>query len=231
MARRGPKGTWQLVLLLIAALVLWAIDQRNASPSGKRPPSSPSDPAGSSATPLPKPAVRGGYEEYAGCRLEEHRQNDGDSFHVRLPDGRIEQFRLYYVDAPESAFRSYAGGDNNHDRIADQADDFGISDEQAVEIGKRAKQRVQDTLARGPFTLLTAWDDPFGDRRYHAFIRPAAGPWLHEMLVREGLVRIHTKPADLPDGTTVKQRLRELRELEKTAKRAGQGAWGLAGQR
>lgn len=236
MARRGPKGTWQLVLLLIAALVLWAIDQRNASPSGKRPPpSSRSAPAGSStappSNPQSKPAVRGGYEEYPGCRLEEHRQNDGDSFHVRLPDGRVEQFRLYYVDAPESAFRSYAGGDDNHDRIAQQAEDFGISDEQAVEIGKRAKQRVHDTLKRGPFTLLTAWDDPFGDRRYHAFIRPATGPWLHEMLVREGLVRIHTKPADLPDGTPVKQRLRELRELEKAAKRSKQGAWGLAGQR
>lgn len=234
MARRGPKGTWQLVLLLIAALVLWAIDQRNASPSGKRPPSSAPGSSGSSAPPSdppPKPAVRGGYEEYSGCRLEEHRQNDGDSFHVRLPDGRVEQFRLYYVDAPESAFRSYAGGDDNHDRIADQADDFGISDEQAVEIGKQAKQRVHDTLARGPFTLHTAWDDPFGDRRYHAFVRPAAGPWLHEMLVREGLVRIHTKPADLPDGTPVKQRLRELRELEKAAIRSKRGAWGLAGQR
>lgn len=230
MARRGPKGTWQVVLLLIAALVLWAIDQRSGSPSNPRSPSSGPAPAGTSA-PASKPAVRGGYEEYTGCRLEEHRQNDGDSFHVRLPDGRVEQFRLYYVDAPESAFRSYAGGDDNHDRIAQQADDFGISDDQAVEIGKRAKQRVHDTLARGAFTLHTAWDDPFGDRRYHAFIRPASGPWLHEMLVREGLVRIHTKPADLPDGTPVKQRLRELRELEKAAKRSKQGAWGLAGQR
>ncbi len=221
MARNGPKGIWRVVLLLVVALVLWALDQRNGPPSAKRPPAGKSAPA--------KPAVRGDYEEFAGCRLEEHRQNDGDSFHVRLPDGRVEQFRLYYVDAPESAFRTYGGGEDNHQRIREQAEDFGISDEQAVEIGKRAKQRVHDALARGSFILHTAWDDPFGDRRYHAFIQPSSGPTLDEMLVREGLVRIITKPADLPDGTPVKQRLRELRELETTAKRKRQGAWGLAG--
>lgn len=221
MPRSSPKGIWRVVLLLVVALVLWGLDQRNGPPPAKRPP------AGKSAT--AKPAVRGDYEEFAGCRLEEHRQNDGDSFRVRLPDGRVEQFRLYYVDAPESAFRTYGGGEDNHQRIREQAEDFGIADEQAVEIGKRAKQRVRDALARGPFTLHTAWDDPFGDRRYHAFIQPTSGPMLDEMLVREGLVRIHTKPAELPDGTPVKQRLRELRELETSAKHKRQGAWGIAG--
>jgi endonuclease YncB( thermonuclease family) len=220
MARNGPKGIWRVALLLIVALVLWALDQRSSPPSAKRPPTRESTPT--------KPALRGDYEEFTGCRLEDHRQNDGDSFHVRLPDGRVEQFRLYYVDAPESAFRRYASGEDNHRRIAEQAEDFGISDEQAVEIGKRAKMRVHETLARGSFTLHTAWDDPFGDRRYHAFIQPTNGPLLHEMLVREGLARIHTKPADLPDGTPVKQRLRELREFETAAKRNRQGAWGIA---
>lgn len=221
MARSGPKGIWRVVLLLIVALALWALDQRNGPPSAKRPPAGESAPA--------KPSLRGDYEEFTGCRLEEHRQNDGDSFHVRLPGGRVEQFRLYYVDAPESAFRTYGGGEDNHQRISGQAEDFGISDEQAVEVGKRAKQRVHDILTRGSFTLHTVWDDPFGDRRYHAFIQPTTGPLLHEMLVRDGLVRIHTKPADLPDGTPVKQRLRELRELETAAKRNRRGAWGIAG--
>ena len=49
---------------------------------------------------------------------------------------------------------------------------------------------------------------------------------LEETLVREGLVRIHTKGADLPDGTPVKERLKQLRELEKDAKQARRGAWG-----
>lgn len=216
MARRGPKASWQIVLLLIAAAVLWLVEQQRDRPADRPDP-------GSSG----KPALRDGYEAFTGCRLEEHRQNDGDSFRVRLPDGRVEEFRLYYVDAPESDFRSYGNGQNNHRRIAEQAEDLGVSDPQAVEIGRRAKTQVREVLARGPFTLHTSWDDPFGDRRYHAFVQPPSGPWLHEMLVREGLARIHTKPADLPDGTPVKQRLRQLREAEQEARQAGKGAWGM----
>lgn len=228
MARRGPKGTWQVILLLIAAAVLWIVEQQHDRPADRpRTSSGPASP-GRESPPASRPALAGGYEVFTGCRLEDHRQNDGDSFRVRLPDGRVEQFRLYYVDAPESDFRSYASGQSNHQRIAEQAEDLGISDQEAVEIGKRAKQRARDLLVRGPFTVHTTWDDPFGDRRYHAFIQPSDGPWLHETLVREGLVRIHTKPADLPDGTPVKQRLRELRELEAAAKRARHGAWGPA---
>lgn len=212
MARRGPTKPWQLILLLIVAVIAWALQQRKAPPAGK---------AGRDPTPTT------GYEVISGCRWQDHRGNDGDSFQVRLPDGRVEQFRLYYVDAPESQFRSYAGGRTNRDRIHDQAQDLGLTDEQAVEIGKRAKALTHDLLARGSFTLHTRWDDPFGDRRYHAFVAPEGGPFLEETLVREGLVRIHTKPADLPDGTPVKERLKQLRELEKEAKRAKRGAWGM----
>jgi endonuclease YncB( thermonuclease family) len=217
MARRGPKGIWQVVLLLVAALILWGLEQRRDAASDSPSPS--------------RPLASGGYEVFTGCRLEEHRQNDGDSFRIRLPDGRIEQFRLYFVDAPESAFRSYAGGRNNHQRISEQAVDFGISDSQAVEIGRRAKQRVRDLLAGGTFAVHTAWDDPFNDERYHAFIQPSTGPLLHETLVREGLARIHTKPADLPDGTPAKRRLAQLRDLEAVARRAKQGAWAFSGPR
>jgi endonuclease YncB( thermonuclease family) len=213
MANPVPRK-WQVVLLLIAALVLWAIDQKRESPSAK-------------PTSTQAPATTGAYELFSGCRLEEHRQNDGDSFRVRLPDGRVEQFRLYYVDAPESEFRSYSGGRNNRERIHEQAEDFGVSDKQAVAIGKKAKSLVHDLLSRGTFTLHTRWDDPFGDRRYHAFITPAGGPMLEETLVKEGLARIHTKPADLPDGTPVKARLKKLRDLETEAKRSKRGAWAL----
>lgn len=211
MARRGPRKTWQVVLILIAAVVVWALDQRKPPAAEK-----------SGSTPAAT-----GYETFSSCRWQDHKGNDGDSFHVRLPDGRVEQFRLYFVDAPESQFRTYAGGGTNRDRIRDQAQDLGLTDEQTVEIGKRAKSRVHSLLAGRPFTLQTRWDDPFGDRRYHAFVAPDGGPFLEETLVREGLVRIHTKPADLPDGTPAKERVKQLRELEKQAQRAKRGAWGL----
>ena len=216
MARRGSKPTWQLVLLLIAAALLWWLEPRLGKEEGRTPRSE-------------SRAAVADYETFSGCRWVEHRQNDGDSFRVRLPDGRVEQFRLYYVDAPESEFRRYGNGQDNHERIREQARAFGISDEEAVEIGRRAKARVHETLGRGTFTVHTRWDDPFGDRRYHAFVTPAGDPLLEEMLVREGLARIHTKPAVLPDGTPVKARLGHLRGLEAEARRAKRGAWACAG--
>jgi endonuclease YncB( thermonuclease family) len=209
MARRGPTKPWQLVALLIVAVLVWALEQRKPPAAGKT-----------------ERARTTGYEVISGGRWQDHKSNDGDSFHVRLPDGRVEQFRLYYVDAPESQFRTYGGGRTNRERIHEQARALGLSDEQAVEIGRRAKSRVHNLLAGKPFTLHTRWDDPFGDRRYHAFVVPEGGPFLEETLVREGLARIHTKGADLPDGTPVKERLRQLRELEKEAKQARRGAWG-----
>ena len=213
MARRGPTKPWQLIVLLIVAVVAAVLKERKS-------PAPP--PAGKTER-----TTTTGYELISGCRWQDNKSNDGDSFYVRLPDGRSEQFRLYYVDAPESQFRTYRGGATNRERIHEQAQEMGLSDEQAVEIGQRAKARVHDLLGRKPFTLQTRWDDPFGDKRYHAFVAADGGPFLEETLVREGLVRIHTKPADMPDGTPVKERLKQLRELEKEAKRAKRGAWGM----
>ena len=216
----------RLVLLVLIAVVSWYLrDQQRQGKRGGTPwevPASPAPPSEPAA-----PAKTGAYGTFPSCRFEEHRQNDGDSFRVRLPDGRVEQFRLYFVDCPESAFRSYRGGATNHERIHEQAVEFGISDRQAVEIGSRAKSRVQDLLGQGTFTLHTRWDDPFGDRRYHAFILLADGTWLDETLVREGLARIHTKGADLPDGTSRKAYEARLRQIEREARKIRKGAWGM----
>ncbi|NIP93749.1 MAG: hypothetical protein GWO24_09930, partial [Akkermansiaceae bacterium] len=66
----------------------------------------------------------------------DHRHNDGDSFHVRTPSGSRMEIRLYYVDAPESALKTYANGDTNHGRVDDQAKDLGLDRERAVEVGR-----------------------------------------------------------------------------------------------
>ena len=225
MARRGSRQVWRLVALLVIAGISWWLGDPKRSQQDKKqswpqaPPAGKTEPQG--------PARTGSYETFSGCRYEEPRQNDGDSFRVRLPDGRVEQFRLYFVDCPESQFRTYSGGADNHQRIHEQALYFGVSDEQAVEIGARAKAKVHDLLGKGSFTLQTRWEDPFGDQRYHAFILPAGGPGLDEALVREGLARIHTKGAELPDGTPTKARQAQLRELESQAKKAKRGAWAM----
>ena len=40
------------------------------------------------------------FERYDGCTFITHEWNDGDSFHVGMPDGTEQILRLYFVDCP-----------------------------------------------------------------------------------------------------------------------------------
>lgn len=224
MAIRAKKqNPWFVILIIAAAVILWALDQRkvaDAPPPRKTEQREKSAPPPSSTPAAPEKAPSssrtGKYETYRGCTLAEDRTNDGDSFRVHLPDGRKEIFRLYFVDAPESAFKTYGNGEDNHDRIRDQARDMHVTPEEAVEIGRRAKSFVLQLLGSKPFTLHTVWDSPYNDRRYHAFIEVESGGkkrWLHELLIEKRLARIKTKPADLPDGTPASEQRRKLEAM------------------
>ena len=92
------------------------------------------------------------------CRLIEVRNSDGDSFHVKHEKGETE-FLLYFVDAPETAYRTYRNGGNNGKRLDEQAGEFvGVSREEVVEIGKEAKAFVLGILKKGDFKVLTKWE-------------------------------------------------------------------------
>jgi endonuclease YncB( thermonuclease family) len=211
MAIQAKQSTWPFIALLLVAGGLWLKDQL-AKKDG-----------------ADTPRISAGWERIEGCRWVEHDRNDGDSFRLRLPDGKVEEFRLYFVDTPESEFRTYGEGRSNHKRIADQARALGIQPEQAVEVGKKAKALVHDWCARRELVIVTQWDDPFGDRRYHAFVEMPAGDeqWLHERLVQAGVARIHTKGSDLPSGTPEAEQEKHLRELEAVARDQRVGAWGM----
>ncbi|MEX1116723.1 MAG: thermonuclease family protein [Akkermansiaceae bacterium] len=226
-------GSWFTVLLVIAAVAIWAYEQKppaqkSGSPRVSQVEKSPTPPASKSTTTVRK---TGRYEVYENCVLAEARNNDGDSFRVRLPDGRTEEIRLYFVDTPESAFKRYSGGETNHPRIRQQAADLGgITPEQAVEIGKKAKAFTLALLATKPFTIFTEWDSPYSDQRYHAHIEvthDGKTRWLHQLLVERGLARIKTKASDLPDGTSAAKEKAVLQNLERNAKRIQTGVWGL----
>ena len=45
------------------------------------------------------------FQRLDGCVLTPDEWTDGDSFRVRLPDGRLATFRLYFVDTTESRSR------------------------------------------------------------------------------------------------------------------------------
>ena len=221
-----PKSRPWITLLVVIAIALKLYIESQQPPVAKS--SHPAATAEESATQLEK---IGGYEVYRNCTLAEARNNDGDSFVVRLPSGKQAIFRLYFVDTPESAFRSYAGGETNHQRIADQAAEMGhITPEQAVEIGKVGKHFTLELLASRPFTLYTRWDSPFHDDRYHAHLevqQDRKTRWIDELLIERGLARLKTKPADLPDGTPAAKHLAHLRDLERAAKQARRGVWSF----
>ena len=161
------------------------------------------------------------FQRIDACIYKPQRWNDGDSFHVILPDQKQLIFRLYFVDAPEEE-RAYA------DRIVEQAAYFGISTDAAVEVGREASEFTKETLAK-PFTIYTRWRRALGRSalwRYYAIVITAEGKDLNELLVSAGLARIYGTRTPLPDGRDSREYLAHLHELESEAKAAKRGAWG-----
>jgi endonuclease YncB( thermonuclease family) len=222
------QSPWLAIVIIVVALVLWVADQKKGifpkNPSDGRRTEAPASPS-----PSGKNADRqGDYEVYRNCTLVSEKNNDGDSFRVRLPDGRQEIMRLYFVDTPESAFKSYRGGETNHQRIDEQARDLNTTPERAVEIGQQAKHFTLDLLEKTPFTIFTRWDSPFNDQRYHAFVQVQLNGkpvWLDQALMERGLARLKTKPADLPDGTPASKHRQDLEAAKRKAVQAHAGAW------
>lgn len=171
-----------------------------------------------------------GFDVLKDCSLEEHVHNDGDSFHVR--HGRhTTEFRLYYVDTPESKYKTYPGGEDNGQRIREQGQYFGGLDRaETTTVGSEAKKFTLELLRKQKFTVVTKWENVFNPDRKHAFVLvewKGKQIYLHELLVAQGLARIHTKPSTLPDNTPAGKQRAKLKELEEKAKAARRGAWSL----
>ena len=221
--RLSKSSSLVSILIVAAAIALWIFDTYRHEHLGRfHDKQIPHEQDPGSSAPTEKPTRTGRYETYTGCTLVEDRTNDGDSFRVKLPSGRTEVIRLYFVDCPESAFKTYSGGQNNYARIDDQATDMGgITPQQAVEIGEKAKEFTLSLLGKEPFTLHTVWNSPFKDKRYSGFIvihYNGKNRFLHEILIEKGYARIHTKGAQLPDGTSERKQKDHLRDLQRTAK-------------
>jgi endonuclease YncB( thermonuclease family) len=152
------------------------------------------------------------------CRLLDNPSNDGDSFHVQH-NGQEFIFRLYFVDAPETDA-------DFPDRVAEQAAYFGISDKRAQNTGQLAA-RFSARALTGRFTVLTRWDNALGRSKLprHYAILLVNGRSLAELLVENGLARIHGQNVELPDGTKPARTEQKLETLERRAKSQQLGAW------
>ena len=125
--------------------------------------------------------------------------------------------------------RKYRNGETNEKRLDYQGRDLGgLTREETLEIGREAKKWVRKKLSGGTFTVSTKWQEVFDSGRYYGFVTVEdAGTerFLHELLVEQGLVRIYTEGAGLPDGTSRIEQEKRLRGLEREAKSAQRGAW------
>jgi endonuclease YncB( thermonuclease family) len=170
---------------------------------------------------LSSTALANDWETISNCRLMENESNDGDSFHVKA-DGEERIFRLYFVDAPESE-----DGGRVAERIKEQAELFGITEEESIEMGKKAAAFTRSVLSR-PFKVTTRGQNALGAsqlKREYAFVTTADGEDLGEMLISRGMARSFGE-----DAATDRESSSELRakydRLEAKARRERLGAWG-----
>jgi len=143
---------------------------------------------------------------------------DGDSFHVEC-GGKNYHFRLYFVDCPETDTRF-------PDRIRDQSQHFGITPDQSIKVGFKAKEFTKRMLHR-PFTVLTRWYNARGasaQERFYAVVL-CDGKNLAEELVAAGFARPFGMRANFPDGPRSKDFIANLKRLEGRAMRSRAGAW------
>lgn len=243
MAKQKKSPVW-VVIALIIAVVSWYMKRQEAEKNGfpaeatseqrVKGASSASPRSGSSSSARPAASKidvsKGGYEVLENCRLSDSHRNDGDSFFVKY-SGSETEFRLYFTDTPESKYKEYRNGQSNGKRLDQQGDYYGGLDRKATaQVGIAAKNYVKKILGKHDFRVATRWEDVYGPDRKYAFVLvnvDGKERYLHELLVSNGLARIHTKPADLPDGTSASKQKRKLYKMESEAKQAGRGGWGM----
>lgn len=171
-------------------------------------------------------------QTFPGCTLVEANWADGDSFPVKLPDGRQITARLYGVDCIEW----HVNDETLARRLRAQRRYFGIAETDAAssmktarDFGMQAAVRTRQLLAK-PFTIHTAFAGARGNgdkERAYAFITCAEGKDLATVLVEEGLARAFGVTRQLPDGTSGNEYREALADHELTAAAAKKGIWAV----
>ena len=155
------------------------------------------------------------------CHYVDAPDNDGDSFRVRGGDKEFTA-RLYYVDAPETNLRQ---GDRTHE----QSLHFGITLDETMKAGEKAKQRTKELLQK-PFVIWTRWATAGGrgrESRYYVIVE-VDGKSLGEILLSEGLARAKGMAPNLPSGEHAKAYMERLDDLERAAREKHLGAWATS---
>jgi DNA uptake protein ComE-like DNA-binding protein len=171
-------------------------------------------------------------QTFPGCTLLAGDWGDGDSFPVKLPDGRELTVRLYGADCIEW----HVNDETLARRLRAQRRYFGIADGEtgssmaiARDFGKQAALRTQALLGQ-PFTIHTAFAGARGNgekERAYAFVTTSDGKDLASLLVAEGLARAFGVTRQLPDTTSGSDYRDALSDLELTAAVERRGVWAV----
>jgi len=152
------------------------------------------------------------------CHYVDAPSNDGDSFRVRGGDKEFTAW-LYYVDAPETNLQQ-------PERTREQSIYFGITLDETMKAGEKAKQRTKELLQK-PFLIWTRWATAGGrgrESRYYVIVE-VDGKNLGEILVSEGLARVKGVAPNLPNEEKGKAYMERLDDLENAAHEKRLGAW------
>ena len=163
-------------------------------------------------------ADRKEWSTFTGCSYVSHKNNDGDSFHVRCGADEFV-LRLYFVDTPETNM-TYGN------RTQEQAAHFGATLDDTLKAGATARLFVRDALQK-PFAVLTRKAYAQGaarDPRYYGMVL-VNGKGLDEMLVLAGLARVKGVSVNIPGGEKSRARSQRLLVLEEHAKAKRRGLW------
>jgi endonuclease YncB( thermonuclease family) len=201
--RKTGRVLWTLVLVTLVAVEFWFRSVREP--------------------PAKEPAVEiERLQPLSGVRFIDAETNDGDSFVVDH-EGQKLVLRLYFVDCAEKREYKLVAG-----RLRDQAGYFGgLSIPQTLKLGQQAKAFTADLLRSRAFTVFTRWERVYDSDRIYAVIVFEDGEDLAHKLVQAGLARIHTKGVNMPNGRKANDYENHLRDVEKEARAAKRGAWGM----
>ena len=141
------------------------------------------------------------YEEFVKeeCKLESVEEWTANFIKISQ-NGRSFQFRLYFVDTPESEL-----DESSQPMLRAQTEYFGdppLSD--LLNHGKEADEFVRKTLTERPFRIITRFEPARGTKSLYAFVQvdteDNVRKYLSAMLVRKGLASITAKPSHTPFG-------------------------------
>ncbi|MBI2926082.1 MAG: thermonuclease family protein [Verrucomicrobia bacterium] len=195
------RAKWPAGLALALSALLLSSCDRKAAPGAPGPP--------------------GEWVTLKGRRLEPHKSNDGDSFHVRHKGDEFI-FRLYFVDCPET-------DTSVPTRNAEQRSYFAVTAKELQKAAGEAEAFTAEALKK-PFTVTTRSQDAMGrSTRYYAVVT-VDGKDLAEMLLARGLGRAKGALANLPDGESAKARMKHFKHLESEAKAKRIGIWADSGR-